>query len=291
MLTVRSVATLLLACTALTASSAGRPPTLVTYTLEEKTSAVTPNGERISGLAAKVSVAGERARLELSGATLPGLRGSLVLLDGRGVVLVDPGKKDGARFDGGGLEALLRPERGEEGGGAGFRLRDKHISVTRDGAGAPFQGAATARWRVLVNSYLNVTTPGRVATLHDVTKGVIETVEAPEAASALDDLGRLFRIPAEARTALDQELENVGGFPVRVELESEREMSAEAIGATAAHDALDRPMKTTLRSERKVTDLVKRPLAKRDEALFAVPEDVSLRDPSRLRKGEAPLGR
>jgi hypothetical protein len=289
MLPARALATVLLASAALAGAAGEKVPELVTYTLEEKTSAVTPNGERISGLAAKVSVAGERARVELSGSALPGLRGSLVLLDGRNVVVLDPKQKDGARLGDAGLAGLFSSAPADEGAGAGFRLRDKTISVSRDGTGAPFQGTATARWRVLVNSSLNVTTPGRVATIHDVTKGVIETVEIPEAVSELDDLGRLFRIPSEAKAALLEELVRVTGFPVRAEISSEREVTAEAIGATASENALDRPMRTTLRSARKVTELKSRPLARRDEALFAVPEGVSLRDPSRLRRGDPPL--
>jgi len=266
----------------------GVPAPLVTYTLEEKAASTTPNGERVWAFAARVAVAGDKARVELSGAAFPRARGSLLLLDGRGGVLVDPKEKEGAPLDGALLEGIFSAPAGDEGGGAGVRLRDKTVAVTPDGAGAPFQGMPTARYRVLVNAYVNVTTPGRVATIHEMTKGVIETAEIPEAASALDGLGRLFQARGELKEALDDELSRVQGFPVRVTLESEREMSAEAIGATAPHDALERPMRTTVRAERTVRDLTRRALTPRDRALFAVPEDVRLRAPERLLSGGAP---
>src|SRR5437870_4460510 len=90
------------------------------------------------------------------------------------------------------LLVLRPPAAADGGGGAGMRVREKTVTVARSGEGAPFQGASTKRWRVTVNSYVNVTTPGRVATIHSVTKGTIDTVEWPDAASPIDGLARLF---------------------------------------------------------------------------------------------------
>jgi hypothetical protein len=263
-----------------------RAPALVAYAFEESFSSVTPNAERAAALAARVDVAGESVRVELSGSTFPRARGSILILDGAKAVLVDPKGRECANLDRSELDSLFTAPAADDGGGAGVRVREKTVTVTRDGEGAPFQGAPTKRWRVTVNAYVNVTTPGRVATLHGVTRGTIETVDAPDAASPIDDLGRLFRARGEVRTALDEELRSVEGFPVRVKLEGETEMSAEPVGDGIGHDVLERPMKTTVRAERTVHDLTRRPLSPRDAALFTVPEDVRLRAPERLVRRE-----
>src|SRR5512143_1200293 len=88
-----------LGASALATAAGERAPALVTYTLEEKLSSTTPNGERVSALAARVTVAGGKARMELGGAPLPRFRGSLVLLDGRSAVIVDPAEREGARLE------------------------------------------------------------------------------------------------------------------------------------------------------------------------------------------------
>ncbi|HKC23602.1 MAG TPA: hypothetical protein VKF32_02615 [Thermoanaerobaculia bacterium] len=268
------------------AAAAERVPALVTYTFEESSSSVTPNGERAAALAARVEVADEKVRVEISGSSFPRARGSILIVDGAKAVLVDPKAREGAHLDVSELDTLFLAPAADDGGGAGVRLREKTITVARDGEGAPFQGVSTKRWRVTVNAFVNVTTPGRVATIHGVTRGTIETVEWPDAASPIDGLARLFRARGEVRTALEEELRRVEGFPVRVKLEGETEMSAEPVGEGIGHEVLERPMKTTVRAERSVHDLTRRPLSPRDAALFTVPEDVRLRAPERLVRQE-----
>jgi hypothetical protein len=286
MLRISAACAFLLVLRPLGAAAGERRPALVAYKFEESFSSVTPNGERAAALAGRVEVAGESVRVELSGSTFPRARGSILILDGAKAVLVDPKAREGANLDRSELDTLFTAPAADEGGGAGVRVREKTVTVTRDGEGAPFQGASTKRWRVTVNAFVNVTTPGRVATLHGVTRGTIETVEAPDASSPIDDLGRLFRARGEVKTALDEELRSVEGFPVRVKLEGETDMSAEPVGSGIGQNVLERPMRTTIRSERTVHDLTRRPLSGRDAALFTVPEDVRLRAPERLVRQE-----
>jgi hypothetical protein len=261
-------------------SSERRAPSLVTYALEERLSATTPAGERVTAIGARVRVAGEQARVEISG-SFPRARGSLLLLDGARALLVDPREHEAALLPGGDLAALFFAPAAEE-SGAGWRVREKEVAVVPDGAGAPFQDLPTRRWRVRVDVFLNVTTPNRVATLRSRVRGTIETADLPEASSRFDDLSRLFRARGEVREELEKRLADVSGFPVRAVLDGDTEMTAEAIGPANGQSTGERPARTTSRAERTVRDLTRRPLTRADAALFAVPEDARMRGPERL---------
>jgi hypothetical protein len=278
----RTALLLVLAGTAGGPLLAAPPPLLVRYSVSESVHAVTPRGERDQALKGTVSVAGARALWRVTAGTFPRSVAAAALAEEGGITLLDPKEKQAARVREDEFAALFDAVPQAAAGGATYR--DVEASVVRDGAGRPFQDRPTSLYHVSFKYTLSLILPGRVTRVTSVTAGTIETLELPDAGSPFDDLLRLFSARGEARPPLKRELDKVSGLPVRVRVESVAETSFELTGPPAAPSAEHpaRPLKTTTRTERTLSELVTAPFAAADSALFVVPEDYRTRGIERL---------
>jgi hypothetical protein len=268
------------------AAPEAKAPSLVTYELEESLRSITPAGERVVAIGGRVSLTEDKVRLDLVGARFPRSRAKVLVVDGDKLLLVDPKERDLATLPASELESLWVTPAGKEVSGAGVRLRDSTVSVERDGQGKPFQGHPTLRYRVTLNVWHSVTMPGRVTSIHEVVRGVVETApELSEARSKLDDLLRLFRARGAVRETLEDKLAAVEGFPVLVTLDGEVETSAEPLAGGAA----DKPQRTTTHVSRQVQRLTVRPWKPADAALFREPEQFRRRGPERMLDAQTSL--
>lgn len=273
-----------LALLALLAAAAERRPTLVTYQVSERASVTTPAGEHNAGLLGTVRVAGERARLELSGGTFPRSTADVALAGKSDVVLLDRKEKIAASASLGDFEALFLGAASTERGASAFAYRDVTAEVTKEGAGAPFQDLPTVRYRVRVSFELAGSTPARVTRVRTTLVAVVETLPgADDARSAFDDLSRLFPVREDAREALVKELAKITGLPVSATVNVTSEVSTELIGPSAASpEGPPRDAKTTATFSRSLTNLRRRSLGAEDAALFEPPSEYKLRGLERV---------
>lgn len=264
------------------------PPPLVTYAVVEKTSAVTPHGERISVLKGTVHASAEKARWSLEGGTLPRTTASVVLAGRDGLTLLDTVDALAAGLSKDELDGLFRGSATGDPGMATFTVRDLAASVTREGKGTSFQGMETVRYRLSLTWTLQTMTTGRISKTRNEVKGVIETLDGwAEARTPFDELSRLFRVRGDVLDTLKPELAKVTGLPVNVSLGATAELYAEPLGGGGAPD--EKPLKTTTTITRKLSDLTRRPTAKTDLPLFAVPAGFKTRGLERLLAGPPPL--
>lgn len=256
------------------------PPPLVTYRMVESSRSLSPVGERVSTLAATVSVSQEAARLEAVTGTLPRTTASVVLSGEGGFQLLDAKEKAVSRATPEQLEALLTGSaRGPDMGSVTYR--DVEVVVSPEKQGKTFQGQPTRRYRVSVAWTLAVTMPGRVSHVRTRTSGHIDALEVDAGRSAFDDLTRLFGVDGEVRDAVTAELAKVRGLPVAVQLETVSDLSAELVGAPSA-EAPGAPPASKTTITRVVSDLSRRPSTLADAALFRAPDDYRSRSLDRL---------
>ncbi len=275
---------MILAVLALLAAPREENPTLVTYQLVERSRITSPAGERDAGLLGTVSVAGEKARFELTGGTFPRSSADVAVASKNDVVLLDRREKIAASASLGEFESLFLGARSSESGVSAFQYRDVTVDVEKEGAGSPFQELATVRHRVKVRFTLEGSTPERVSRVRTSLDAVVDTLAgADDARSPFDDLLRLFPVRDSVREGLERELAKIAGLPVAVRVNITSEASAELIGPSAmSPEGPPQPTKTTAMYSRSLARLVRRKRTAEDTQLFAQPSEFKTRGLERV---------
>ncbi len=252
------------------------PPPLVTYELAESRLSRTPVGETARSLRGVVHVLAGSARWELARGAFPRTRARVALVGPRSSTLVAPDEAVEATAGPEAFAGLFREAGGAESGLSASRVADVEVVVSPAGAGAPFQGEPTRRFRVSVGYSVVTSIPGQMLHVVCRTTGSIETLAAGDgAASPLDDLGRLFDVPPEVAEELAPRLAKVDGLPVAVALETEARRLVEGVGPGGGEaESLVPPRPTTTTVERHVTGLVRRASTPADRSLFEAGDAV-----------------
>lgn len=268
-------------------AAAPERPALASYDVVESTRSVTPAGERTSGAAGTVKVAGGRARWELPHGSFPRSSASVAIADGALVTLLDPKERLAASATADDFTALFRGRPATE-GSAAASLRDVSVRLAPDGKGRLLEGRPTAKYLLEARWTLVLTTTGRIARVTTEIKGVIETVDEPAARSPFDGLSRLVPARAEAAEALDAELAKLPGLPVSAALDVTSKVVSEQAGMPSGTEPPPRPAEARQTITRRLTNLVVREGAASDDALFAIPADFHSRGLDRIAPGNAP---
>ena len=268
-------------------AAAPERPALASYDVVESTRTATPAGERTSGTAGSVKVAGGRARWELPHGSFPRSSASVAIADGALVTLLDPKERLAASATADDFTALFRGRPATE-GSAAATLRDVSVRLAPDGKGRLLEGRPTAKYLLEARWTLVLNTTGRVARVTTEIKGVIETVDEPAARSPFDGLGRLVPARAEAAEALDAELAKLRGLPVSAALDVTSKVVSEQAGMPSGTEPPPRPAEARQTITRRLTNLVVQKGAASDDALFAIPADFHSRGLDRIAPGDAP---
>lgn len=264
---------------ALSAPAAPPPPAparVVAYVLAESRKSVSPAGELSSAVRGDVSVLGGTARWDLRSGTFPGATANTLLLGERGGWFVDRGTAVAARA---GLEDLtalfVSPAQGEAGP---FQadVRDVEVSPAEARAGPAFEGRPTTRRRLAASWVLVVAMPGRVGSVRSRMTAVVDLLDEPpaEVLSPLDDLGRLFDVPAPVREALAGELASLRGWPVSVVVETDSEQAVDYPGSAAPPSDGRAPLRVSTEARRQVSALDSRTVRTGDPAAFTLSEET-----------------
>lgn len=262
-------------------------PVLASYDVVESTRAVTPAGDRTSGTAGSVKVAGGRARWELPHGSFPRSSASVAIADGALVTLLDPKERLAASATADDFTALFRGRPATE-GSAAATLRDVSVRLAPEGKGRVLEGRPTWKYLLEARWTLVLTTTGRIARVTTEIKGVIETVDEPAARSLFDGLSRLVPARAEAAEALDAELAKLPGLPVSAALDVTSKVVSEQAGMPSGTEPPPRPAEARQTITRRISNLVVRKGAASDDALFAIPADFHSRGLDRIAPGDAP---
>ncbi|MEO8055596.1 MAG: hypothetical protein ABI768_10590 [Acidobacteriota bacterium] len=268
-------------------AAAPERPVLASYDVVESTRAVTPAGERTSGTAGSVKVAGGRARWELPHGSFPRSSASVAISDGALVTLLDPKERLAASATADDFTALFRGRPATE-GSAAATLRDVSVRLAPDGKGRVLEGRPTSKYLLEARWTLVLTTTGRIARVTTEIKGVIETVDEPAARSPFDGFSRLVPARAEAAEALDAELAKLSGVPVSAALDVTSKVVSEQAGMPSGTEPPPRPAEARQTITRRLTNLVVRKGAASDDALFAIPADFHSRGLDRIAPRDAP---
>ncbi len=270
-------------------AAAPPPELLVTYSVVQSVRATTPRGSREQAVSGTVSVAGERARWELTGSTFPGTRTTVAVGDAGGVTLVDLNEKLAAAATWDEFHGLFH-RASAEAGPASAALSASEASVTPEGPGPVRDGIVTSRYRVSFSWTMKLALPGRLVTVTYASRGTVDAADGfRDARSGFDDVLTFFVARGDAREKLAAELRKIGGLPVSVALETESEVRTEPAGAPAAPGPLPAPLRTTGSATRTLSALARRARTTADAALFAPPEDVRTRSFDRLLLREVAL--
>lgn len=260
------------------AAPAAAPPEarVFGYVLAESRKSLSPDGERASAVSGEVAVLGGTARWDLGSGTFPKAKANTLLLGERGGWLVDRGTSVAARA---GLEDLTALFVGPEEGEAGpfqAAVRDVEVSPAVAEAGPAFEGRPTARRRLAATWVLVVSMPGRVGSVRTRLTAVVDLLDEPPEGvrSPLDDLGRLFDVPAPVREALAVELASFRGWPVSVVVETDSEQAVDYPGPAAPPSDGRAPLRVRTEAKREVSTLVSRPAGAADASAFGLSEET-----------------
>ncbi|HEY3350950.1 MAG TPA: hypothetical protein VGM13_14325 [Thermoanaerobaculia bacterium] len=262
-------------------AAAPERPVFASYDVVESTRSVTPAGERTSGAAGSVKVAGGRARWELPHGSFPRSSASVAISDGALMTLLDPKERIAASATADEFTALFRGRPATE-GSAATSLRDVSVRLAPDGKGRLVEGRPTAKYLLEARWTLVLTTTGRIARVTTEIKGVIETVDEAAARSPFDGLGRLVPARGEAAEALDAELAKLPGLPVSAALDVTSKVVSEQAGMPSGTEPPPRPAEARQTITRRLTNLVVRKGVASDDALFAIPADFHSRGLDRI---------
>lgn len=259
-------------------------PPVVTYELLEAWRSVTPAGEKAVSAGGTVAVRGPLARWDLTQGTFPRSSASSVVAGGGNVTLLDRREKLAAEATPADFVALFQG-RASDPGAAAPAVRDVSVAVRPDGAGRPFEGRPTSRFRLQAAWTVVLSSPGRIARVKNEVSGILEVADLPEARSPFDSCDRLLPARGAAREALEAELEKAEGLAVFVELLVTSTSSAETPGAPRGTEPPPKPLTTRSTVTRRVSKLAVREGAAGDEALVAVPDGFRARGLDRLLLG------
>ena len=284
---MHSAAALVLLLPASLAARGEQPHLLFSYDLAEAYRTVTPAGTTERAIAGSVRVIKEDGRLDLVRGTLPRSSVTTVIGSWRGLTLVDRGAKVAAAATSSVLRALFRAPRGSNEGLSGVRAGEVEVETGSASRVAPFEGWPAQR-RVLSFAYtLTVTVAEGVRKTRVTGSATIDTIEEPAAAwPALDDLRRLFDVPAEVEERLAKAPEGVSGLPVAVTVETRTEVTGEKRGKGASPGATSRPPSATTKAARRLSRLSIREATVEDRDVFLLPDDVRTVGIERLVAGE-----
>ena len=268
------------ACVAASLSAVAEPPAprLALYTLVESRKSVSAGGERASAVRGTVTVSGGAARWDLTTGTFPRSTAKAFLVGERSAYLLDRDAPVAARVTMDDLRALFVPPSDGEAGPFQAVVRDLSVDAAEPAAGQPFQGRATRRHRLEAKWSLVTSSPGRVGRIRTRLSATLDVVEeAPdEARSPLDDTARLLDVPAAAFEALGPHLDAIRGWPVRVVVTTEAELSSESVGGAAGPSEERAPVTVRSEARREVSDLVVRAAAPGETSALALGEETRL---------------
>lgn len=231
--------------------------------------------------AGRVVVRGGEARWDLTHGTFPRSSATSVVAGPGGLVLIDREAKVAAHATDSDFSDLFRG-RVADAGSASLAVRDVSASVRKDGSGRPFQETPTSRFRVEAAWTVVLSSAGRITRVKTEAQGVVESVERPEAASALDELPRLLPARGPALETLAHELAKVPGLPVFVEISVTSTSSTEAPGIPSGTEPPPKPLTAHTTVTRRVTNLTARAGVPGDAERVAVPADFLTRSLDRL---------
>jgi hypothetical protein len=201
--------------------------------------------------------------------TLPRSSVTTVIGSWRGLTFVDCGAKLSAPATSSALRDLFRTPRGSDEGPSGVRVGEVEVEVGSASRVAPFEGWPAQRRGLSFAYTLTITVAGGVRRTRITGSGTIDTIEEPAAAwPALDDLRRLFDVPAEVDERLATALAGVSGLPVAVTVETRSETPGET------------------KATRRLSGLSIRQATVEDRNVFLLPDDVRTVGIERLVVGE-----
>lgn len=253
-------------------------PRVARYTLAEFRKSVSAGGERASAVRGTVVASGGAARWDLTTGTFPRSTATSFLVGDRSAWLLDRDAPVAARASMDDLRALFVPRADGDSGPFQAAVRDLSVEAAEPAAGPPFQGRATRRHRLDAKWSLVTSSPGRVGRIRTRLAATLDVLEeAPdEARSPLDDASRLFDVPAEALEALAPHLGAIRGWPVRVVVTTEAELSSEGVGGAAGPSEERAPVTVRSEARREVSDLAVRAAAPGEAAALALGEEIRL---------------
>lgn len=266
-----------LALLALAEPSAPAGP-VVGYVLVESRKSVSPAGEQASAVRGNVTVFGGTARWDLETGTFPRTTANSLLLGDRGGWLLDRKASVAARAQVEDVHNLfVSPAEGDPGPFQSV-VSDVEVPLAELVTGPPFEGRPTIRLRVTATWSLVTSMPGRVGRVRSKLTAVLDALgEPPDGTrSPLDDLSRLFDVPAQVLEALTPELGRLKGFPVSAVVETESKLGVDYPGAAAPPADGRAPLRTRTETSRVVSGLEARPAGAKDAASFALSEETRL---------------
>lgn len=272
---MRTAAALVLALPATLAARAEQPHLLFSYDLAEGTETVTPAGTKHRAIEGPVRVVKEDARWDLVRGALPRSSVTTVIGSWRGLTFVDRGAKLSARATAFAFRDLFRTPRGKDGDLAAVRVGEVAVEVGGPSRAEPFEGWPSQRRRFTFAYTATAASPGGDRKTRVAGSGTLDTIEEPAAAwPALDDLRRLFDVPAEVDVRLAEAFGGVSGLPVAVTVETRTETTGERTGTGSSLGGPSRPAVTTARTTRRLSRLSIRQATVEDRNLFLLPDDV-----------------
>ncbi len=259
---------------------------LLRYDVKESVTATTPRGRQAQAVVGRVTVAGDRAAWELTAGRFPRSTAQAAISDRSGVTLLDRDEGIYASAGREDFDALFVP-RAAPATGASFTPKDVEVSVTPDGAGAPFAGSPTVRFRVEASWRLAIQSPGRAGSVVTKLSGSVLAAPGIEP-SPFDDLLRLLPLRGELRDEVAEKLAAVKGLPVKVDLVLESESHGELVGARPGPpDGSTKPPHTVTRIERELSNPERRAARDGDARTFEVPKSFHSRALERLAPADA----
>ncbi len=223
-----------------------------------------------------VAVLGGTARWDLETGTFPRTKASSLVLGDRVGWLVDRKASVAARTTLEEFRGLFIPPAEGEPGPFQSALDDLEVPPAELTKGPSFEGRPTTRLRVSASWTLVASMPGRVGRVRSRMTATVDALgDPPEGArSPLDDLGRLFDVPAQVLDALAPELALLKGLPVRVAVESDAELGVDYPGTAAPPSDGRAPLRTHTETTRVVSELASRPATREDAARLALTEET-----------------
>ena len=252
------------------------PGPRVGYVLVESRKSVSPAGEQASAVRGGVTVLGGTARWDLETGTFPRTKANTLLLGDRDGWLLDRKASLAARATLEDLSALFIPPAEGESGPFQSAVSDVEVLPAEVASAPTFEGRPASRLRVTATWSLVTSMPGRVGRVRCSLTASVDVLGDPPGGtrSPLDDLGRLFDVPAQVLDALAGELARLQGFPVRVIVETDARLAVDYPGSGAPPSEGRAPLRTRTETTRTVSELAVRPATEKDAARFALSDET-----------------
>ena len=223
-----------------------------------------------------VTVLGGTARWDLETGTFPRTKANTLLLGDRDGWLLDRKASVAARATLQDLRGLFVPPAEGEPGPFQSAVSDVEVLPAERTSAPSFEGRPATRLRLTASWSLVTSMPGRVGRVRCKLTAAVDALGDPPdgTRSPLDDLGRLFDVPAPILDALAPELARLKGFPVRVVVETDAQLAVDYPGAGVPPSDGRAPMRTWTETTRTVSALGTRPATAKDAARIALSEET-----------------